>query len=196
MDTDYQKVLKKYGKLDDPLHRYFSSLDYFSGDLENNKHILNVVIFYLCMRVERAQGIILRGGMIQKHKLNKDAVKEKLDNRHLTRLEFTILYEILAKKPLDGKIIKMGEKIQKARNKIVHGDYFAISEPQKKDICYLIFKYSDLLNTQTERDLEFEPFRKERDFDVVGEPIKKKKSKAIIKDMFYELEKKKPKKKP
>ncbi len=188
MGESYDKVLEQYHELEPPIHRYFSSIPYFADELYRNKHILNMVIFYLFMRVERAQSRMVQSVLIERFNLEKDVVKKEVPFLYLTRPQFVKLYEILANTPLDDKIIALGEDAQKIRNKIVHGDYPDVEPKEKEDICSFIFKYADLLNKQAKHDFLFEPFGKERDFNETDDVMSKTQSKKEIKKIKKKLE--------
>ncbi len=147
------------------IHWYFNSIIDFK-DCSYNGNILNIIIFYVCMRIERAHRKILYCDMIKRHKINKKITDKYLDNLRLYGDRFFIVYEELVQKPYKGitqtaisaETIALIESTKKMRNKVIHGDeIMAISKRKEKTICTLL-DYAERLNEEISHISRIRPF--------------------------------------
>ncbi len=162
-----EEIDEKTGETKIPknIHWYFNSIPDFK-DISYNGNILNIIIFYICMRIERAHRKILYCDMIKRHKINKETTDKYLDNLRLYGDRFFIVYKELLQKPDEGIVqtaisaetIALIKKTKDVRNKVIHGDEVrAISKTKEKAICTLL-DYAEKLNEEVFDISGFRPF--------------------------------------
>ncbi len=161
------EIDKKTGKLKKQknIHWYFNSIPDFK-DISYNGNILNIIIFYVCMRIERAHRKILYCDMIKRHKINKKTTDKYLDDLRLYGDAFFKAYEELVQKPYKGitqtaispETIALIKSTKKMRNKVIHGDEIrAISKKKEEAICTLL-DYAEKLNEEVLHISRIRPF--------------------------------------
>ena len=158
MSENYVRVLNKYNRLPVSMRNYFTSFPNLIPSPTNNERTWEILIAYLFMKVEQAQYNIVYGAITKKYEGHKKLTQKAIDNFHMTRDKFINLYEILTKKPIDIKAIKLGEAIQKVRNKVIHGNSKGFTDREKRAAVVSILEYAVLLNNQVYTDLQFKPF--------------------------------------
>ena len=181
MTTIRQAVLNKYKSLKKPnertksgkrkksLHWYFSSFNRFAVALEGNRHAFSMLVFYLCMRIERAERMTLYYEMVKRHKIKKELAKEALAKTIFIKLDFCYAYEILASDNLTRRVISdetnaLINSTRKIRNAIVHGDdsirgdNAQITNTQKANTIITLLDYAIELNKEVLELSKFDPF--------------------------------------
>ncbi len=162
-----EEIDEKTGETKIPknIHWYFNSIPDFE-DISYNGNILNIIIFYICMRIERAHRKILYCDMIKRHKINKKTTDKYLDNLRLHGDRFFTVYKELVQKPYKGitqtaispETIALIKSTKRVRNAVIHGDEVrAISKTKEKAICTLL-DYAERLNEEVLHISEFRPF--------------------------------------
>ncbi len=162
-----EEINEKTGEIKIPknIHWYFNSIPDFR-DISYNGNILNIIIFYICMRIERAHRKILYCDMIKRHGINKKTTDKYLDNLRLHGDRFFTVYKELLQKPDEGIVqtaisaetIALIKSTKKVRNAVIHGDEVrAISKTKEKAICTLL-DYAEKLNEEVSHISEIRPF--------------------------------------
>ncbi len=169
MAESYERVFDKHALLEDPVKWYFNSIEDFIDSIESNQHILNIIIFYLYMKIEYAQRRILYTVLIRDHYLNKEKVKEIIYDLRMEQRHFYEIYNILSPIEINQEARDFMEESREIRNSIMHGNYDEFSPESKENAISAIFDYAVSLNAQVKEHFKFEPFGKLEEIEEVKE---------------------------
>ncbi len=150
---------EKTGKIRKPknIHWYFNSIRDFK-EFRKNRHILNIIIFYICMRIERAQRMTLRCDAIKRHNVNVKIAEETFYDTELRREAFFARYRRLTKQSISDETKAIIESTRLLRNSIIHGDDKEVTPKEKETAIYSLLKYADSLNKEVSKISGFKPF--------------------------------------
>ncbi len=183
----YKRVLKKYNELkryngveerdeagkikkQKNIHWYFNSILDFKR-FSHNGHILNVIIFYVCMRIERAQRITLYYDMIKRYKIDEEVAEEAIKDLRLYGKKFNEKYQKLTQTPISAETLKLRDDTQKVRGAVIHGDDINVAAvetqtdadkeaaiKEKEDAIASLLEYAVKLNSEVLDISGFQPF--------------------------------------
>ena len=193
----YERVLGVYNKLEklnelgESLHWYFNSIPDFE-DCADNGHILNIIIFYVCMRIERAKRITLYYHRIIHRNETKEKAGKAIKNLRLHAGRFKQEYNKLIETPINNEALKLKKNTKNVRNAVIHGDDINVAAAKtqtiadiekeikkKEDAIADLFEHAIKLNREVLRISKFQPFT---DLSVLASGIKtddyKKKQKS------------------
>ena len=195
----YNRVLKKYNKLkrydkkgelnkkgkpkkQKNIHWYFNSILDFE-DFAYNGNILNIIIFYVYMKIERAHRMILRHEMIKHHRIKKEVAESFFDKRVSQYVSFFQKYQFLVNnnleitsngweiksndleiKEINSRLTTLIKRTKPIRNAVIHGDDKVkgskkkISIGEKIDAIFDLLDYAVLLNKEVRKISTFKPF--------------------------------------
>ncbi len=181
---DGPKKLDKKGNPKKPkkIHWYFNSILDFK-DFSYNGNILNIIIFYVYMKIERAHRMILRHEMIKHHRIKKEVAESFFDGRVSQYVSFFKKYQFLASsnleitgngweiksndleiKKISPKATALINRTKPIRNAVIHGDDKVkgskkkISIGEKVDAIFDLLDYAVLLNKEVRKISTFKPF--------------------------------------
>ncbi len=154
-----EKRDEKTGKIKKPknIHWYFNSIRDFK-EFRKNRHILNVIIFYICMRIELAQRMTLRCDAIKRYNVNVKVAEETFYDTDLPRSAFFARYKKLTKQSISDETKAIIESTRLLRNSIIHGDDKDVTPMEKETAIYSLLKYADSLNEEVSKISGFKPF--------------------------------------
>ncbi len=158
MADNYVQVKNRFKELPDAVQKYFSSFNNLIPSPSNSERTWEILIAYLFIKVEQAQYNTLYGIITKEYKIDKELSQKALDDYHMTRAAFIDLYEVLTSKAIEQKTIELGKKIQRIRNKVIHGNSKGFRIPTKRMAVVSILNYADLLNQQVFEESNFKPF--------------------------------------
>ncbi len=144
-------------KIPKNIHWYFNSILDFK-EFRKNRHILNIIIFYICMRIELAQRMTLRCDAIKRHNVNVKIADETFYDTELRRKAFFARYKRLTEKSISDETKAIIESTRLLRNSIIHGDDKDVTPMEKETAIYSLLEYADSLNEEVFEISGFKPF--------------------------------------
>ena len=189
MAESYERVFDMHALLDDPVKWYFNSIEDFINSIESNQHILNIIIFYLYMKIEYAQRRILYTVLIRDYYLNKEKVKEIIYDLRMGQQHFYEIYNVLSPVKINQEAMDLMEESREIRNSIMHGNYDEFSPESKEKAISAIFDYAVSLNAQVKKSFKFEPFEKLEEPEEAKNSLNAEKTVRELKKLVISLEK-------
>lgn len=174
----YIGVLKEFNKLPEDIKKYFSDAPSL---IEN--YSFEVVIAYLYLKIEQAQNRILYGGVVKRHKADKDVASKIINSHHLTRDGFKLLYKNIFKEELSKEIIKQLEFAEKIRDQTIHGK--KVSDKDLRQAIIDCFKYAELINNEVYNSAEFKPLGDMRGFKGRADVLSKETTRWLLKGLGF-----------
>jgi len=167
-------IISRYDRLPDEIRSYFTHFPTIA-----EKFPWDVSISYLFSLVELAHNMTIYCGVVKLHKVNSDLARKAVDEHHMTRGEFKILYKTIFSKDLKQTIAARVAEAEKTRDRILHGK--RVSEADKRKAVVGILEYAEALNKEMYEIAGFKPFGPLKGFKGRATPLDRSTSRFVLK---------------
>ena len=147
--------------------------------LVDQEYPWEISISYMFSFVEIAHNMTVYCGVVKKYRVNSPLAKTAVENHHMTRDGFRILFKAILGKPLDKLVADKIEKAESVRDRILHGK--TVSELEKRKAVIDILDYAEALNSAVYDLASFRPFGLLTGFKGRAQSLDKSTSRWVLK---------------
>lgn len=182
----YKAVINRYRSTSPEVQDYFPYLETLVQKVSQENRFWEISLAYMFIRVETAQNMLLYCGTVKLHRANAKVARSVVDNQHLKRDTFPVLFENVFGKHLKGSIIGKIEGAEKIRNKVIHGK--SVSPAEMRTAIVDILEYAECLNRFVCEIAGFKPFDDLRGFKGRGQPLDAKTTRWLMKGLGFQVQ--------
>ena len=139
---------------------------------------MDVCLAYVFSRLELGQNMALYCGAVKIYKVNSELARNAIERQHISRKKFVELYKTIFALDLPDIVRKDSERMEKTRDKIMHGKYANDDEIRNAIACVL--NYAEEVNKQLNEKCQLKPFGKLKGFAGRSGKLNKSTSRFVL----------------
>ena len=171
---------KAYGKSSQEVHDYFKHVPKLLDEFP-----MEVCLAYVFSRLELGQNMALYCGVVKIHKVNSELARNVVERQHTTRQKFIELYKTIFNLDLPDSALKDLERMQKTRDRIMHGK--TASDDRIRNAIACVLNYAEEVNKQLHEKYQLKPFGELRGFAGRSKKLDKRTSRFLLLGMGFNL---------
>lgn len=175
----WRGLVSRYSSCSNEVRDYFRHFPSLAKD-----YPWDVSISYMFGLVELAQNMTLYCGVVKLHRVNVTMARTAINNHHITRDGFKILYKSIFGKALKSSVSKKIAEAEKIRDKILHGK--SVSEADKRKAVIDVLEYAEAFNSELNAVANLTPFGSLKGFKGRATSLDKSTSRWVLKGIGFE----------
>ena len=169
---------KAYETCPQEVREYFEQVPKLLDDFP-----MDVCLAYVFSRLELGQNMALYCGAVKLHKVNSELAKNAVERQYMSRKKFIEFYKTIFALDLPDIVRKDSERMEKTRDRIMHGKKANDDEIRNAIACVL--HYAKEVNKQLDAKYQLKPFGKLQGFAGGSKQLNKSTSRFVLLGMGF-----------